>query len=162
MRECLSVYCEWCFTCEGDFLSCRLGLTLRKPLAASDELLASPFLRPSVALCDRQESEDKFSNFTITNVFWVCWDHVGCFTAVLGLSTRNHQKHQALTQVRWVRITPWGKKDTAIISNMAECSLHSSLQQTPIYTYCANIFKKLLNIKIQFTPNYQELLLLHF
>lgn len=72
MRECLSVYCEWCFTCEGDFLSCRLGLTLRKPLAASDELLASPFLRPSVALCDRQESEDKFSNFNImySNVFW--------------------------------------------------------------------------------------------
>lgn len=44
------------FTCVGDFLSCRLGLTLRKPLAARDELLASPFLRPSVALRDRQES----------------------------------------------------------------------------------------------------------
>lgn len=42
-----------------DFFSCKLGLTLRKPLAARDELLASPFLRPSVTLCERQESEDK-------------------------------------------------------------------------------------------------------
>lgn len=45
------------FTC--DFLSCRLGLTLRKPLAARDELMASPFLRPSVALQDRQEPEGR-------------------------------------------------------------------------------------------------------
>lgn len=43
----------------GDFLSCKLGLTLRKPLAARDELLASPFLRLSVTLCERQESKDK-------------------------------------------------------------------------------------------------------
>lgn len=47
------------FTCVGDFLSCKLGLTLRKPLAARDELLASPFLRPSVTLCARQESENR-------------------------------------------------------------------------------------------------------
>lgn len=46
------------FTCVGDFLSCRLGLTLRKPLAARDELLASPFLRPSVALRERHASGD--------------------------------------------------------------------------------------------------------
>lgn len=55
------------FTCVGDFLSCRLGLTLRKPLAARDELLASPFLRPSVTLRDRQESEDKVININITH-----------------------------------------------------------------------------------------------
>lgn len=45
-------------TCVGDFLSCRLGLTLRNPLAARDELLASPFFKPSVTLRDRQESAD--------------------------------------------------------------------------------------------------------
>lgn len=49
-----------------DFFSCRLGLTLRKPLAARDELPASPFLRPSVTLRDRQESEEKVNHFIIT------------------------------------------------------------------------------------------------
>lgn len=55
------------FTCVGDFLSCRLGLTLRKPLAARDELLASPFLSPSVTLRDRQESKDKVNNISMTH-----------------------------------------------------------------------------------------------
>lgn len=54
-------------TCVGDFLSWRLGLTLRKPLAASEELLASPFLKPSVALRDRQESGDEVNNINITH-----------------------------------------------------------------------------------------------
>lgn len=52
----------------GDFLSCKLGLTLRKPLAARDELLASPFLRLSVTLCERQESNDKKKNREKVNV----------------------------------------------------------------------------------------------
>lgn len=52
-------------TCVGDFLSWRLGLTLRKPLAARDEPPASPFLRPSVTLLDRQESEDEVINIRI-------------------------------------------------------------------------------------------------
>lgn len=34
----------------GDLLSCRLGRTLLKPLAAREEVAASPFLRASVAL----------------------------------------------------------------------------------------------------------------
>lgn len=61
----VNVVCET-FTCVGDFFSCRLGLTLRKPLAARDELLASPFLRPSVTLRDRQESGDKVNNINVT------------------------------------------------------------------------------------------------
>lgn len=43
-------------TTVGDFFSCRLGLTLRKPLALRDELLASPFLIPSDTLRERQAS----------------------------------------------------------------------------------------------------------
>lgn len=68
----LSVWFVTHFTCVGDFLSCRLGLTLRKPLAARDELLASPFLRPSVTLRDRQESKDKVNNINVIHrsVFW--------------------------------------------------------------------------------------------
>lgn len=47
-------------------MSCRLGRTLRKPLAARDELLTSPFLRPSVTLRDRQESGEEVNNINIT------------------------------------------------------------------------------------------------
>lgn len=43
-------------TAVGDFLSCRLGLTLRKPLALKDEFPASPFLNPSATLRERQAS----------------------------------------------------------------------------------------------------------
>lgn len=60
-------------SCEGDLLSCRLGLTLRKPLAAREELLTSPFLRPSVTLLERHESKseecESFPVFILKHTF---------------------------------------------------------------------------------------------
>lgn len=65
----------------GDFLSCRLGLTLRKPLAAREEPQASPFLRPSVTLLDRQESEDEVEeDFIVLQLHFL--DSYGVFHSV--------------------------------------------------------------------------------
>lgn len=57
LKCCIGIQqCTVCvFTCVGDLLSCRFGLTLRKPLAAKEEVMSSPFLRPSV-LRDLQAS----------------------------------------------------------------------------------------------------------
>lgn len=68
-----SVICH--FTWTGDFFSCRFGRTLRKPFAAREELLVSPFRVSLLPLLNDLQAfiwKEIQANLFLIELFWLC------------------------------------------------------------------------------------------